>query len=502
MSTATAVHIQATRRALPDRLGRIVVLALLFCAAAVYEAAHLSALSNIEVWRSLRTGIWILQNHAVPHSGIFSQYSDLPWVDSSWGYDVAIALAYKSLGLRAIPAVLMVLKIALAVVAFLLARATGARFWMAIVLSSIAQYVIPALQPVPAVISILFFGVELLLLLRSRQLGDVRVLFWMPALFLLWANLHIQFVCGLVLLALFVIAACIEQWLRSSSDRWIDDRIVPLPLAKVGAVAATSFLATFATPYAIHLIPGAFRTLYSDVAFEHFAEMRAMSFRRPQEFALMLLVMAAFLALGRPRRLQIFELVALTAGTLIAFRIQRDAWLAVLPALAILSAAFRPLTTPEQEKPESTRWQIGAVAILVAAILTTAVGRLPSESVLLNRASQNFPVKACDFISQNRLPEPLFNPYSWGDFLTWYLPQYPVVIDSRVELYGDEILSRYFDVTGGKERLDSDPKLLAARTLLLERNSGMAKAMSTLPALTSQYRLVYSDDLAAIFVRQ
>src|SRR5579871_1918568 len=338
MSTATAVHIQATRRALPDRLGRIVVLALLFCAAAVYEAVHLSALSNIEVWRHLRTGIWILQNHAVPHSGIFSQYSNLPWVDSSWGYDMAIALEYKSLGLRAIPAVLMVLKIALAMVTFLLARATGARFWMAIVLSSIAQYVIPALQPVPAVISILFFAVELLLLLRSRQLGDVRVLFWMPALFLLWANLHIQFVCGLVLLALFVIAAWLEQWLRSSSDRWIDDRIVALPLAKVGTVAAASFLATFATPYGIHLIPSAFRTLYSDVAFEHFAEMRAMSFRRPQEFALMLLVMAAFLALGRRRRLQVFELLALTATTLIAFRIQRDAWLAVMPALAILSA--------------------------------------------------------------------------------------------------------------------------------------------------------------------
>jgi hypothetical protein len=39
-----------------------------------------------------------------------------------------------------------------------------------------------------------------------------------------------------------------------------------------------------------------------------------------------------------------------------------------------------------------------------------------------------------------------------------------------------------------------------AGTLLLERNSAMAKALRNLPALRSQYRLVYSDEMANIFV--
>ena len=54
-----------------------------------------------------------------------------------------------------------------------------------------------------------------------------------------------------------------------------------------------------------------------------------MSFRRPQEFAIMLLLMTAFLVLGRQRSLALFELLILVAGTLVAFRIQRDGWLAV-----------------------------------------------------------------------------------------------------------------------------------------------------------------------------
>jgi hypothetical protein len=147
-------------------------------------------------------------------------------------------------------------------------------------------------------------------------------------------------------------------------------------------------------------------------------------------------------------------------------------------------------------------WEWGTVAVATATVMVIAAVRIPDRNALMNRIGQNFPVKACDYIVLNKLPRPLFNEYSWGSFLTWYMPGYPVVVDSRVELYGDEILTKYFDVVGGKERLDSDPIVARAGVLLLERNSAMAKALKNLPALTSQYRLVYSDELADIFVPQ
>ena len=139
------------------------------------------------------------------------------------------------------------------------------------------------------------------------------------------------------------------------------------------------------------------------------------------------------------------------------------------------------------------------VASATALVLVVGTVRLPDRNALMNRIGQTFPVKACDYIASNRLSGPLFNEYAWGSFLTWYLPEYPVVVDSRVELYGDDMLKKYFDVVGGKERLDSDPMVARAGTLLLERKSAMAKALRDLPALSSQYRLVYSDELADVF---
>jgi hypothetical protein len=266
-------------------------------------------------------------------------------------------------------------------------------------------------------------------------------------------------------------------------------------------VATLSVLATFANPYAFRQLPAAFKILYSPVAFEHFADMSSMSFRHPQEYALMLLVMFAFLSLGRRRSIELFEWMTLVVGTLVAFRIERDGWLAVLPALAVLSGGLRSSRGEEPEPARDARRQPAwAIAATVAVVTLSVLFFVPRSNVLVERVSQTLPVRACDYIRANHLPQPLFNAYSWGSFLTWYLPEYPVVIDNRVELYGDEILSKYFDVIGGKELLESEPTVSRAGTLLLERDSAMARALIKLPALSAQYRLVYSDEIASVYV--
>jgi len=187
---------------------RIVTLIVLLSAAGIYESKDLSALAGSEVWEHLRTGIWMLENHAIPRTGLFSQYSNLAWNDSNWVFDFLVAAAYKFLDLRAIPILLMLLKTGVAVVTFLLAYSGRRDFWKAIALSALAQYVISGLQPLPYVLSVLFFAVELQLLASLRS-GSVRRLYWLIPLFVLWANLHIQFVAGLALLALFLIASLV-----------------------------------------------------------------------------------------------------------------------------------------------------------------------------------------------------------------------------------------------------------------------------------------------------
>jgi hypothetical protein len=486
---------------------RILALLLLLTAAPVYAAfSSNTALFNGDIWWHLRTGLWILQNHSIPRSGLFSQYVNRPWVDSSWGFDVLTAGASKLLSLRAFPVLLMSFKLALAAVTFLLARGRHGNFWCAVLLSAIAQYVIVDLLPLPVLSSILFFAVELLLLLQSRRCNDVRTLFWLPVLFFFWANLHGQFLNGLLLLGLYLAAEVTEYLLHISG---VSAFSAPAhSLAKVAAIAGLSVIATLLTPYSFQLFKGAFETAYGKVLFENFQEMQAFAFRRPQHFVLLLLVMAAFLALGRQRSRDLFKLSVISIFVMLTFRVQRDVWCVVFPAIAVIADAVAgwqhepELRKSGRRSKQTWKWETPLLAVLVLVVFLAAAIRIPGSEALMNQVSRVFPVKACDFIRANQLPGPMFNAYSWGGFLTWYLPEYPVSIDGRLNLYGDEINERYFKVIDGTQRLETDPGFTGARIILLERDSGMLKALTTLPALREQFRVAYQDDVAAVVVRQ
>ena len=82
--------------------------------------------------------------------------------------------------------------------------------------------------------------------------------------------------------------------------------------------------------------------------------------------------------------------------------------------------------------------------------------------------------------------------------MTWYLPGYPVAIDGRRDLYGEEINHRYFPVTNAEVPLNTDPDFRSAQTILLPAGSPMAEALATIP----DFKMVYRDDLAMVLVRQ
>ncbi len=480
---------------------RVAVLLALFTAAALYQSAHLSALTDPDIWWHLRSGMWILQNHAVPRDGLFSQSASLPWVDSNWGFDLLSALAYRVFGLRGLPVLSMVLQVAIAAALFLLAGGTRKNLWPPAILAALAQFCIPGFQPRPALVSILFFALELTLLLHSRRTGQIQPVVWMPLLFLVWANLDRQFAYGLLALALFCVAAIIEHLGRRSGSVWFESQRPNLPLRVSAAVSAACLLATLASPYTYHLHELIWQSATSTAADRYWSELHSMRFRQSQDYLLMLLVMTAFLVLGRRRSRDLFQISLLVACSVVSFRLQRDTWLVALAAVGIIANAFPNAEQEDVLSPAlpAWRWEKLLTAALILAALAGGTMRLPArQEVLMDKVGESFPVRASDYISQNRLPQPLFNTYRWGGFLTWYLPEYPVVIDGRVDLYGDANNLPYFKLTEAEIPLESHPGFARAQTFLLEAKSPIAEALATLPG----FRVAYRDNLACVLVRR
>jgi hypothetical protein len=350
--------------------------------------------------------------------------------------------------------------------------------------------------------SLVLLGCELTLLLKARRTADVRSLFWLPLVFAIWVNLDRQFSYGLVALALFWIAVILEQLCRRQGITWFESGLPDVPIATVSASIGLSLLATLISPYGYRSYFPVWMSATNSASDRFFPELHSMRFRRPQDYLLMLLAMTAFFALGRRRSRDLFLISLLGISAVVSLRFQRDNWLVLIAAVAIIGNII-PATTAAAETPQNLRLQKLATAALVLLIVVVLILRLPGRSdvhsgeLLLDKIAKTLPVDAVENIRANHLPQPLFNSYAWGGFLTWALPEYPVLIDSRTDLYGDAINLPYFQATTAAIPLESYSGFTQAQTFLLEANSPMAVALSTLPGI----RVAYKDDVAVVLVR-
>jgi hypothetical protein len=470
---------------------RLLPLILLLAAGAGFEFRGLASLEDVNVWGHLRTGLWILQIHGVPHTALFSRESQLPWADTSWGFDLLLAAAYQKLGLAAIPLAMMLFRFALAGVTFLLAQGRRGSFWPALILSALAQFCIGRPAPGPALFSIVFFGVELLLLEEARKRNPC-LLYWLPVLFFVWTNLDSAFVAGLLILPLFLAALAVEsRWRADASASSL------LSLRSTALVAVLCVVASLLNPYTYHPYVNFLADLYSRASFLFFPEMRALGFRSPRDYVLILFVLSAFFVLGRRPARHLFLLFVLLATLPVLVRIQRDVWLAVLPATAVLAAPFAGAVDQRSGLARS-RFALLTAALVSFALVMALFFRLPAPQELQRRVARRLPVDACEFVRQNHLPGPLFNMPNWGGYLAFALPDYPVAIDNRMSIYGDDRYIEFQKLAVGAAKLEEVPDFILARVLVLESDSDLARALTELPALTERYQVLYRDDVAVV----
>lgn len=461
----------------------------------VLRQTCLTSITNGDFWWHLRVGLGILDTHALPHSGLYSQASALPWIATSWLYDLLVAIGYRVIGLRVVLLTAIMFRLTMAVLLFLLAGGLRGRFLSALLLSAIGQYVLSGLQPLPMYCSVFALCLELLVLLETKRTGSTRHLYILPFLFLLWANLDVQFVYGVIALVLFLASYAIDIWVAHATAQTVE-RTSASALSQIAIVSAVCAAVTTVTPYGWKPYQAFFSRVASS-ANRYFPEYQSLRFRTPPDYVLLLLVMAAFLALGMRRSRDLFQIGLLVSGTALAFRAQGNVWVATIVAVAVLANAL-PDPTPVAARTHARR--LLTATALGGAVLLIAMARYgpANDAAVLAKIGAGFPVAAAEQVREQRLPQPLFNTYEWGGFLAWYLPEYPVAIDGRSELYGAAFNVEYAKVMNADAHYSTFSAFNQARTILLERNSLMGKALPSVPG----FKVAYADNIAVVLLRE
>ena len=342
----------------------------------------------------------------------------------------------------------------------------------------------------------ILFAVTLTLLLESQRPGRTDILYWLPLVFLVWANCHIQFVYGIFVLGLFTGVHLLQQLGAHFGVTHAVAQPSTLPARKLILIFVACLLATCVGPYSYHLYAVVFGYASSKFPYTYIREFQALTFRALSHYLELLLAGAAFFAVGRKRRIDLFKLALLTVTSVIAFRTMRDSWFLCIAAGACIADSWREEASRE---PDETLPEKAGLAVALALILFLVARNTAFDTRGLDDAMSGwFPVKAVNFLRQNPQPGPLYNTFDWGGFLTWYMPDYPVAIDGRTDLYGDEIDMRFFRSEKGDESYIDDPYLNESGVVLLQKTKPLAAVLNA----DQRFQKIYEDPLAVVFVRR
>ncbi len=452
---------------------------------------------DLDIWWHLKVGDWIVQHKAVPHTGLFSwTAADRPWTAYSWGYEVLMSRAYAWFGLLGIGIYGTLLTLGVAYSIYWMLRRLSGRFWTACILAVVTcSAFLFNLMPRPVFFSMMLFCVTLTLVLEAHRTGRAQLLYWLPLIFLLWANLHIQFIYGLFLVGL-LLAVNVAQ--RASAHigfapGWLDPP--KLPAATLAAVFATCVIATCIGPNSYHLYQVIFQYSQAKVPYRMIMELQPLNFRAGSHYVQLLLMAFAFFAVGRQRKVDAYKLLLLAIAGAIAFRTMRDAWFICIPAAACIADT---LADENRREPQETWLQKLAVAAVVGLALLLFAPSTDFNTRGLDRAISSFlPVNAVNYLRQHPAPGPLYNTLDWGGFLTWYMPNYPVAIDGRTDLYGDDLEELFFETANGAPTYADNPYLNQAGVVILQKSNNLVSILQADP----RFQLVYQDALSAVFVR-
>jgi hypothetical protein len=268
----------------------------------------------------------------------------------------------------------------------------------------------------PQVISWLFFSLVLRLVLEQRLWSKFK--FFLPALFLTWANLHGAFPTGLILLGIFLL---VETFQRR--------KLAILNLL----VVIACFLVTLINPYGTKLWQEIFTSLFDPYIRQYIGEWLP-TYIRVSLPLIAAIGISLFTYLKYFKKLSLLErtiwfiyfLFGLSSGRNLPF------WLLVNNFILLKSFQYFYVDLKQTRDALSKFKRIAPLIVILVLVLLAVPSFEIVDSVVKSFSYTNNQEKTVHYLKNNHLEGNIFAPYGFGGYLIWQLPNSKVFIDGRM----------------------------------------------------------------------
>lgn len=472
-------------------------------------AMAIRAPADTDTWWHIRSGEYTLSHGMIRTDPFSHTMSGEPWINHSWGAQIVLYAVWEIAGNTGLALYTAVLATAgLAVLypvcagnvyskafVFILAAAAAAVFWMAR----------------PQMVSFFFSGVIVALLYAEKQHREqttgIDRLWFIPLLMLVWGNLHAGFTLAFILIFGVLVGESLNNFFPPGGEQVIP----PARLKKLALVTGVAAAALVINPYGVALYRVPLDTVSIGALQEYIQEWNSPNFHDRSMWPFAMLLFATLGAVGAsPRRLDWtgFFLVCGTAFMgLMAGRNVAVFAVAAVPTLTLhLHAALAErglLIVPRATVTrQQARLNMTLVLVIVFGVMAYTASKLAPDAVDAEQR-EKLPVQVIEFLQDAVPPGPMFNSYNLGGYLMFALPDYPVYVDGRTDLYKNTFLTHYLIVSIGgadwREALDAE----GINLVIIETGAGLELRLRESPDWACIYpNDNYPDTLYTVYRRR
>lgn len=452
-------------------------------------------IANADMGAHLVLGKIIWTTMHIPDTNFLTYTNpDYPFINTTWLSEVIFYGMYSFSGFVG----LTLLGVALITTAFFLLYYSLSGKYNPYLFAGVALFYLPILsqrsQVRPELFSYLLLSVLLFILYRYQTRVTNWIYLLIP-LFLLWVNLHIYFITGIVTLALFLIALFIKE-----KKALFQRKHLPLLIASIGSVVAI-----LCNP---HLIYGAVYPLF---VFNNYGivvvENHDLLYALIHNYDITLLYfLGSIMGLGSLlcvyfRRLDFFSLFLSLFFILFGLFAVRNSGMFVIATLIPLVRLLTFVVAEKKVKDMSL-----SLLFFLPVVFLSLPGfhfHFPLHGVgvgVVDKAKD-----ATDFMIKNNLTGTLYNNYDIGSYLEFRLyPKIPVYIDGRPEAYPKSfITNEYYPIESSFEnfqKVDAKRHFTIVFYQHFNKTENQHKLLQGL-AKSNDWSIVYLDSFSIIFLK-
>jgi hypothetical protein len=433
-----------------------------------------SAIIVIDLAYHLRAGNFLLGGRWVGDLPNFSFAESERWIDQQWGAQVVFALLQRLGGFATLA---FSRGVAIAVIAwfvYLSCRARGADRRAASILTSLATIVaLPTLGVRPQLFGLVLFAAALWIL-TTRSTHPAR-LWVLPVLAGVWANMHgsVLFLIPMLLITLW------ESFSRREPVR-----------SRLAVAAVIAVVATFVNPYGPSVWVYIAELTMNPTVQNLVTEWEPLTIRDSFGVLFFASIGAVVLVLiRRSESVTVFDLLWLGAFVVVGLSARRSSpWWSLVAATVVAGLLAR-------RAPASSHGSRVINTGFLLATLSAALLLLPWwRPVELGHA----PTGLVAAVREATPPQSrLIVHQSYASWFEYALPDRPVFVDSRIELYERSTWSDYLAIQAGRADWPQIVDRWQADAIVARRSWKLVPFILEDPA----WRLVFQDDDGFVFVR-